>query len=151
MALANRYWAKVDKRTPTDCWLWIGAKNSNGYGQINAGGRRGTNLYAHRVAWEMVYGPIPVGLEIDHLCRVRLCVNPAHLKPVTHRENLLRGANATKTHCKHGHEFTPKNTGRIRGHRRCRACNAESERLRRIAKALGQPSESAVGTRQTEH
>jgi hypothetical protein len=79
---------------------------------------------AHRVAYELVIGQIPAGLELDHLCRNVVCVNPAHLEPVTRAENMRRRS-AAQTHCKHGHEFTPENTyyywhgGR---HRACRAC-----------------------------
>ena len=77
--LYQRFWAKVNK-TDT-CWLWT-ASTLNGYGQIKAGGRFGKILLAHRVAYEMLVGPIPEGLQLDHLCRVTLCVNPKHLEPV---------------------------------------------------------------------
>lgn len=88
--LADRFWPKVDKAGPGGCWLWTASLNTNGYGQINSGGR-GRPLLAHRVAYELVIGPIPDGLPLDHLCRVHSCVNPAHLEPVTNRENWVRG------------------------------------------------------------
>lgn len=78
-------------RTPGGCWLWQGALNTKGYAVLSVGGRGGRRHYAHRLSYEIHVGPIPAGLQIDHLCRVRRCVNPAHLEPVTNRENVLRG------------------------------------------------------------
>lgn len=132
---ADRFWAKVDKTD--DCWLWTASTN-NGYGSISLGARK--RVQAHRFAYELLVGPIPDGLELDHLCRVRHCVNPAHLEPVTARENQLRslsvsGINAAKTHCIWGHEYTPENTY-IRpcdGGRDCRACRSRRDRDRRAA------------------
>src|SRR6266576_3456485 len=101
----QRFWAKVDRRGSEECWPWQ-ANRGRGYGNVWIAGR----MYrAHRVAYELLIGPIPEGLTLDHLCRNRGCVNPAHLEPVTSRENTLRGEgisanNARKTHCKHGHE-----------------------------------------------
>ena len=115
---------------PDECWLWPW-KLSNGYGYIKIGGK---TMNAHRAAYELLVGPVPDDLVVDHLCRVRNCVNPAHLEPVTARENVLRGAsfaakNATKTHCQNGHELTPGNTRIDRhGHRKCRACMLERTR-----------------------
>lgn len=87
--VANRFWSKVNK-TET-CWLWTAAiVQSTGYGRIGTGGRHHMNS-AHRVAYEMMVGPIPKGLQIDHLCRVRHCVNPAHMEVVTSAENTRRG------------------------------------------------------------
>lgn len=129
---AGRFWAKVDKSG--DCWLWTGSLNirRGGYGQVSLHGRV---RKAHQVAYEVNVGPIPDGTELDHLCRVPACVNPAHLEPVTHRENYARGASrsagALRTNfCVNGHEFTPENT-RIRagGSRVCIEC--ARERVRR--------------------
>lgn len=123
--IADRFWEKVE-RSDT-CWLWTAALSPSGYGAFQTGERV---VRAHRFAYELVVGPIPDGLQIDHLCRVRRCVNPEHLEPVTQAENLRRGTAATavaaywaaQTHCKRGHEFTPENTYRGTGRRVCRAC-----------------------------
>jgi hypothetical protein len=92
------------------CWIWQGRLNPDGYGQAAELRRRGLPGSAHAVAYVLLKGPVPKGLELDHLCRVRACINPDHLEPVTHHENMRRGVQATKTHCKRGHEFTPENT-----------------------------------------
>ena len=129
--LEDRFWSKVAKSD--GCWLWTGGL-SHGYGRIYietlADGRKRFEA-AHRVSYMLLVGPIPSGAELDHLCRNPACVNPAHLEPVTHQENILRGNyggdSQTKrawTHCKHEHEFTPENTliERATGKRRCRTC-----------------------------
>lgn len=135
---ADRFWAKVDKTG--DCWKWTSRLDHGGYGVYRRRiDRREYAWRAHRVAYELVVGPIPAGLVIDHLCRVRDCVNPDHMEPVTHEENLHRGAGhptATRlnppAHCRNGHEFTPANTGsRIaRGVpvRVCLQCRQERQR-----------------------
>jgi hypothetical protein len=92
------------------CWEWTASINEGGYGQIGMG-RPQKMRKAHRVLYELLVGPIPAGLELDHLCRNRRCVRPSHLEPVTHQENMLRGngaasANAAKTHCAKGHPFS---------------------------------------------
>jgi hypothetical protein len=81
------------------CWLWKGHVGPNGYGYAGKG------KLAHRVVYEALVGPIPDGLDLDHLCRVRACVNPAHLEPVTRAENLWRGALARLTACPRGHPY----------------------------------------------
>jgi hypothetical protein len=124
------------------CWTWTASLDSHGYGQINSGGR-GKPLPAHRVVYEMINGPVPVGLDLDHLCRNTVCVRPDHLEPVTRAENIRRGEAgqvhkarmALLTHCKHGHEFTPANTytgKNANGNPRrvCRKCKAIRERAR---------------------
>jgi hypothetical protein len=84
---AARLWAAVDKLGPDDCWEWKGARNRSGYGFLHF---RGKSQGAHRVAYELTHGKIPEGIELDHLCRNRLCCNPAHLEPISHDENMRR-------------------------------------------------------------
>lgn len=138
----ERFWPKVDLAGPVPeraphlgpCWLWAGAHSDTGYGSFRADGR---NVGSHRFAYELLVGPVPMGLHIDHLCRVRSCCNPAHLEAVTKAENDRRGMspfgiNAQKTHCIRGHEFTLANTY-VRpdgdGHQ-CRTCKREDSRRR---------------------
>ena len=135
--VAERLWRRVQRGGPTDCWLWLGATNGNGYGVIGRGGR-GTQTYVHRVVWELERGPIPDGLQVDHLCRVKMCVNPRHLAVVTAAENNRRSMSATaiharKTHCPAGHPYDEVNTYRPPGQpnsRMCRACMAIREAKR---------------------
>jgi len=92
--LEERLRARVDMRGDDECWEWQGSISTQGYGRIAAGGSAetsGSPLYTHRVMYELRVGPIPGGLEIDHLCRNRRCCNPAHLEAVTRRENVMRG------------------------------------------------------------
>ena len=125
----ERFWAKV-KKTET-CWLWTGVI-SHGYGRFWV---QGHLLLAHRFVYELLVGQIPVSLTLDHLCRVRHCVNPKHLEPVTNRENILRGdghtaVHARQTHCIHGHPFNLANTYITRaGARECRECKRGRDRL----------------------
>lgn len=117
-----RFWSYVDRSGgPDACWPWMGARYANGYGQFRVGTRR---VSAHRFAYEDGRGPIPDGLEPDHLCGNRACCNPAHLEAVTHAENMRRGSVAQRTHCERGHAYTPENTARAgSGARVCRTCN----------------------------
>ncbi len=129
----ERFWLRVAKSD--GCWAWTGVRNSKGYGVFNSGGKP---RRAHRVAYELSVGPIPSGLELDHLCRNHGCVNPSHLEPVTTKTNTLRGIsicadNAVKTHCMRGHEFTPENTivHSTKGNRTCRTCKNDWAREKR--------------------
>lgn len=147
----ERFWAKVDKSAGVDgCWLWTGAPTVYGYGQF----RTASGLHpAHVYAWVDVNGPVPDGLQLDHLCHNgtgciggrlclhRRCVNPAHLEAVTNAVNGLRGngpaANhARKTHCTRGHPFAGDNLIRGPGRRVCRACkHARDARYRQQRRA----------------
>ena len=130
MKLSDRFWSKVDDRG-SGCWTWLAAKNPKGYGRFSV---RRRAYQAHRVAYELSVGPIPDGMMLDHLCRNRACVNPAHLEPVTNRINLLRGdtlpaANVAKTECRNGHGLTPDNTVTYpSGERRCKTCDRDKQR-----------------------
>jgi hypothetical protein len=146
----ERFWPKVAK---TDgCWLWTASLNNKGYGEFRFQGR--TSL-AHRVAYELLIGPIPEGLSLDHLCRNPRCVNPAHLEPVTHQENMRRtGPARIQAHCLRGHELKEPNLYvSRRGARSCRACalqRAHIQRLRKKALAglIGWPVIDAAIARQ---
>lgn len=143
-----RFWAKVDKcgEIPDfaphlgNCWVWTGA-TLKGHGQFYRNPEEGLT-YAHVWSYEQVYGKVPKGLEIDHLCRVRGCVRPTHLEAVTHQENMLRSftvgaVSVRENKCRAGHEYTPENTY-VRldgGGRMCRECarrrnNERRQRLR---------------------
>ncbi|WP_406227343.1 HNH endonuclease [Streptomyces anthocyanicus] len=119
-----RLFSKVESDgTAEGCWLWSGTVAPTGYGQIRWGGKV---QYAHRVIYGYLISDIPDGLELDHLCRVRQCVNPWHLDPVPHQINVIRGdaprVNGDRTHCIRGHAFSEENTYTYRGSRQCRAC-----------------------------
>lgn len=122
--LFHRFFAKIQVM-PNGCWLWTRARALNGYGFFSIKGR---NVLAHRVSYALATGTMPPNLTIDHLCRNRLCVNPAHLEAVTNQTNLLRGngicaQNARRTHCVHGHPFDLVNTNfRPNGGRACKVC-----------------------------
>ncbi|MFK0296402.1 HNH endonuclease signature motif containing protein [Streptomyces sp. NPDC090442] len=125
------------RHCPGPCHLWTGATNNKGYGAFWANGR---TTKAHRYAYEQHIGPIPTGLEIDHRCNRRECVNPAHLEAVTHRINILRSSNhvarrAAVTHCPAGHPYDQANTYRApNGSRKCRTCKRNQQRAARAAK-----------------
>jgi len=116
------------------CHLWTGHIDADGYGIISAGPREGEarrKLYTHRVAYEAAHGEISDGLVVDHLCRNRSCCNPAHLEAVTQQQNMQRGSFGGRTHCKHGHEYTPENTYRDTRGRQCRECRRLRVKARR--------------------
>lgn len=133
--IRQRFDAKWRQDVGVGCWEWTASTRKHGYGQFMVGSKAdGTHrpIGAHRAAFEIYRGPIPAGLVLDHLCRNPRCVNPWHLEPVTHEENMRRGvifevarARAERTHCANGHLFSQENT-RIRtdrpGARRCMAC-----------------------------
>jgi hypothetical protein len=135
-----RFMEHVAIDSETGCWLWTASLTGPGYGQFKVHGRL---VLAHRFAYELVHGPIPADRELDHLCRVRRCVNPTHLEPVTTRENLLRGQsfaaiNARKTHCPAGHPYAGANVWReSTGARKCRTCKQARQRAWRHRKQRG--------------
>lgn len=117
----------------TGCWLWTRAL-SRGYGVLFDSTTRQTRG-AHRVSWEAHRGPIPPGLVIDHKCRVRACINPDHMRVITHVENVMCGESpaarhARQMHCDRGHPFTPDNTWSNSGRRGCVTCRRARERAR---------------------
>jgi HNH endonuclease len=128
--LIDRLMAKITENAD-GCWIFNGARSA-GYGVLGRAGR-GTGLaYAHRTTYEFFIAEIPDGLHIDHLCRVRECCNPWHLEPVSQQENNVRSKRDNpKTHCTHGHEFTPENTGQGKYQRYCRTCKNAYNRARR--------------------
>jgi hypothetical protein len=136
---------------PDGCWIFTGSKDKLGYGRATTGSRAdGTKrpVLTHRVTYEHFTGLIPDGLELDHLCRTPACCNPAHLEPVTHRENLLRGngvgaINAAKTQCPHGHAYSPENTAIwADGQRRCLTCRRARQRAAYLKRTHGKTSVS---------
>lgn len=133
---------KITPAAPDECWLWRGALGVHGYGQIHLlidGKDR--HRMPHRVVYEHLVGPIPAGLQIDHLCRVRHCVNPAHLEPVTNAENTRRGRLSElntlrakrRKHCKRGHLYDEFAEGERRHCRVCHRMTSSCYRLRKIA------------------
>jgi len=146
--LLDRFEEKIERLPECGCWIWTGAlqgrdyKNGGGYGSFRVSRESNGVRPAHIVSYEHHNGPVPEGAHLDHLCRIRQCVNPDHLDPVTPIENYRRGVGnkgenmSERTHCNHGHEFTPENTimskdsksGRM--YRRCRACRKEQRKKR---------------------
>jgi hypothetical protein len=115
-----------DRGYTTPCWVWQLAKHHKGYGFA---WYQGKHLLAHQFSYRVLRGEVPEGLQLDHLCRVRLCVNPDHLEPVTGKENMRRGSQAMATHCRNGHERTEENIYTDpRGRRDCHACRRDRRR-----------------------
>lgn len=148
---AERFWNAVMPEPMSGCWLWDGAYNNKGYGRLSVGsiadGSAGFAM-AHRISFELHFGPIPESLELDHLCRNPSCVNPQHLEPVTHAENMKRGLlgnketnvgarlNREKTHCTRGHPYEGENLYQYGSHRHCKECGRV--RYARDAKKLSE-------------
>lgn len=131
-SIEDRFWHRIMPEPNSGCWLWDGAVNSEGYGNMRC---KGKTRPAHRISYEIAFGPIPKELQIDHLCRIRCCVNPDHMELVTNRQNVLRGTgptamNARKTHCPKGHKYSGVNlivfVNRYGEQRACRACRKAS-------------------------
>ncbi len=143
-----------DRGYDTPCWIWQRGQSGNGYGACTV---KGTSTGAHVVVYQRHRGPVPASLELDHLCRVPLCVNPEHLEPVAHRVNTTRGVspaavNSRKTHCKRGHELNDENTRVRSGARICLTCRRKYDRdwqrqkaaQRRASKVPPQPEEAQI-------
>lgn len=132
-AVRERLHARITGEPNSGCWLWLGPMLPNGYGKAQV---KQKSYWVHRLFYQMYKGEVHAGRELDHLCRVRLCVNPAHLEPVTRRENVRRGisqfaAKMNSTHCVNGHEFSNENTMRKPdGRRECRTCRLARRRHR---------------------
>lgn len=142
-SLRERFYGRLVIDPDTGCLLWTGYISEDGYGIVHTGGKV---RKVHRVAWELANGPIPSGLQLDHLCRVRNCANVDHLEPVTQRVNVMRGQGiapkrAAQTECIHGHPFTEANTIRDdRGNRRCKTCARRRGREYMRRKRSGRPA-----------
>jgi len=136
--LVERLFARISI-TPS-CWLWTGSVVRGGYGTITIGiGKK--QRVVHRIVYELFVGPIPEGLQLDHLCRNRACVNPDHLEPVTLKENVLRGRGITaerarQTHCKRGHPLSGENLLLAPGQRICRTCRSVNQKRYRESRKL---------------
>ena len=140
--MSDKFWSKINKNGPVpsdrpelgQCWVWIASLDTTGYGRFWSGTRPDRRLQpAHRISYELSVGYIPDGMDIDHLCRNRCCVNPSHLEPVTRKENLRRGIRpgryqTAKTHCPKGHPYEGSNLFMDRGRRHCMTCKRKYQR-----------------------
>lgn len=130
----SEFWGKIATEPNSGCWLWTGTLNGNGYGEFYNGA--GKKHLAHRISYQHYIGTIPSGKILDHTCRVRCCVNPQHLEPVTNQENVLRGA-LLKTHCPQGHPYSGDNLYLYKGkHRYCKTCIREHDARHQAKKRL---------------
>ncbi len=134
--MLTRVSEKISPEPNSGCWLWTGAIGNTGYGNF---GLKNKTLLVHRYVYAELVGAIPIGLDLDHKCRIRSCCNPNHLEPVTRSENIKRGLqprflaelNSLKTHCAQGHPYSEKNTiwayrikrGKKSLSRKCRECH----------------------------
>lgn len=124
--LPEKIQARIEPEPMSGCWLWTGGRESKGYGRYGKNGRK-----AHRLVYELLVGPVPEGLQLDHLCRNRICVSPWHLEPVTGKVNVARGegfdvgkVHRERTHCPHGHPYEGENLKmRKNGQRAGRECS----------------------------
>jgi hypothetical protein len=123
MPHSRAHWSERRTIDPVSgCWLWTGPTNNNGYGKA-------AGTYVHRLSYAVSKGPIPGGMEIDHLCRNRRCFNPEHLEAVPHAENMRRTpGTATATHCRHGHEYAVYGYWKAGDRKRCKECRRLRER-----------------------
>ena len=149
--LFERFEDKFIPEPNSGCWLWTGSCNDQGYGNFKYFGRVEK---AHRVAYRLYVGPIPTNMELDHLCRVPQCVNPAHLEPVTHWENGRRGQvgkwQLRKTHCPHGHPYSGENLYiDTRGRRNCKECRQRIARKCRAKRLRQRAQNSLLGASKT--
>lgn len=130
----ERFIAKIEVQSGTRCWLWIAnVKPTTGYASFQVDGK---NVNAHRWIYKRLVGPVPDGLYMDHLCRVRHCVNPWHMEPVTPLENVHRGDARPRTHCPEGHPYAGDNLYVHKGARHCITCR----RSRKVAASKRQVS-----------
>lgn len=129
MTLLERIEARIERVPFSTCWYWVGGSNGEGYGQLSIDGR---SRSVHRLLYEASIAKIPDGKELNHLCEIKCCCNPAHLEAVTHAENMLYSSRkrtwvhnsaANQTHCKHGHPLSGSNLRMACGKRRCVICN----------------------------
>lgn len=135
----NKFLSKVNVRSELECWEYVGNINPDGYGRFSYTNLDGEYITtpAHRISFSLFNGELVKGLVIDHICRNRACVNPSHLRQVSRKINAIENndgtayLNSLKTHCIHGHEYTPENTMRVYKHkdwRKCRTCERKKMR-----------------------
>lgn len=130
----KRFWAKVNISDDGSCWLWKPKPYAKGYGRFHVSRKHGVR--SHRLAYLLAKGTIPDGWVVDHICKVRNCCNPNHLRAITHVENVMIGSgvtaeNARKTHCHKGHELAGRNLVMNKNYRNCRQCKYDRENARR--------------------